>query len=83
MDFRFHIFCVVYTTCYLEGGRRPNVSIRNLAKIAFLSTDGGNFSFRQIPAASANFRGLRFPHVLCNLDNELFGSGSAAKVLDP
>ena len=78
------MYCVIWTTCYLDGsGRHPKFTTRNLDKIP-VSTDGSpNFSIRLLPSDTVYFRGLPFPHVLCNLDSTLFGRGSEAKLPDP
>ena len=53
----------------------PKFPIRHLSQMPVLSDIYPNFSFSQPPPASVNFRGLPSPHVLCNLDNALYGRG--------
>ena len=35
--------------------------------------------FRLLPSSSVNFRGLQFPHDLCDFDNMLDGGGAGPK----
>ena len=42
-----------------------------------------NFSFRQLPSASVDFRGHPLTSVIYDLDDMLFGRGSVAKVTAP
>ena len=59
----------------------PKFPIRYLDKIEVPGALYANCSFRQLPSTSVNFRGVPFPHVLCNFDNMLDGGWRMPNVL--
>ena len=61
----------------------PKFAVQYLAKIAVSWSFYPKFSFRQLPSASVNFIGIPLPHVLCNLDNMLYGWGVGSQVSGP
>ena len=66
-----------------KGGRRAKCLNGYLAKLGVCSSVYPSFSFRQLPSAFVNFRGLPAPHILRNTDNTVCVRGPEAEVLEP
>ena len=84
-DYRLLIYCwdLDVVVCGVWG-RMPSFLIRYLHRVEVFGSEYPNFSFRQLPTAAVDFRGLPPPHILLGFrQHGLWGVGPEAKVHDP